>query len=205
MHQAFIYLFDNLQSLGADFLEKNLNKLPLIRQEHCKKYQNDFDKKARVIAYLLLEKGLKEQYKITRPVSFIYSDLQKPYLKETPHIFFNVSHCKSGVACAIAEFELGIDIQDSFKFDIKFARKVCTGAEIKNLEESENPEKLFIRFWTEKESYAKAKGINVSDVFQKSLSGGFFYSQQNDNYCVTLCHMGLLETKNIYTIKENTM
>ena len=186
MSKVYIYLFENTDKLDDNFVVDNLYKLPAFRQEQCNRYRQEADKKACILSYLLLEKGLRKKYGIDRPVSFIYNEYGKPYLKEYPHIFFNISHCKSGVVCALADAEIGVDIQDVRPFDIDVARRVCSENELRLLSESDNPARLFCKMWTEKESHAKARGIGVAGVLKCDLAREGFKSFESDNYCITL-------------------
>jgi Phosphopantetheinyl transferase len=202
MNKAYIYLFDDMDSLRDDFVAKNFNKLPLFRQEQCNKYKKESDKKACILAYLLLKKGLREQYNINTPISFRYNEHGKPYLREHPEIFFNISHCKNGVVCAFANFEIGIDIQNMRLFNINTARKICSANELYQLKKLNAPEELFCKIWTEKESYAKAKGNSVASVFKKDLPKNSFFYIKKSVYYLTLCHNGLINNKDILLFCE---
>ena len=197
MNKAYIYLYDDMDRLDDSFIADNLHKLPMFRQEQCNRYRYEADKKACILAYLLLEQGLREQYGITNFISFIYNEHGKPYLQEYPQVFFNISHCKCAVVCALADFKIGVDIQDIHPYNINVARRACSKIELKQLMESESPDRLFCRMWTKKESYAKAKGISVADVLKKELPERMHYYQQDKNYCIALCHLGLVNHDNI--------
>ena len=186
MNKINIYLFDKVDSLDGGFINKNLHRLPMLRQQQCIKYRNIINKNACIIAYLLLEKGLKEQYGIVEPIAFIYNEYGKPYLKDYPHIFFNISHCKCGVICAIADFEIGIDIQDIQPFNIDIVRRVCCENELRQLSESDNPARLFCEIWTKKESYAKAKGISVADILKHDLPDTGYFKREYKDYNISL-------------------
>lgn len=81
----------------------------------------------------------------------IYRDENgKPYQGTVPGLYFNCSHSGSMVACAIADAEVGVDIQ-----------KITDGSKVKERifckqELSENP--CFTEIWAKKESYLKLTG-----------------------------------------------
>ena len=187
MNEVHVYIFDDMDSLSDNYVEHNLHRLPRFRQAQCAQYRQDSDKKACIISYLLLERGLQEKYSITTPISFIYNENGKPYIREAPHIFFNLSHCKSGVVCAFADFEIGVDIQEIRSFDIDVARRVCSDDELHSLEKADNPASLFCRIWTEKESYAKMKGISVAATLKQTLPAKSFRHIERKQYCMTIC------------------
>ena len=183
MNKVYVCLFDNMDSLDKNFFTDNLYRLPKFRQEQCAQYRQKTDKRNCVLAYLLLEQGLWEQYSIMTPISFKYNEHGKPYLSNIPNIFFNISHCKSGVVCALADFEIGVDIQDIQPFDIRIAQEVCSEKELQQLADSDNSLRLFYKIWTEKESYAKAKGVSVAEVIKQELPpSGFSYIESTDYF-----------------------
>jgi len=186
MHSVYIYLFDDMDSLGEDFVSNNLHRLPAFRQEQCLRHRKETDKQACILAYLLLEKGLNEQYGISRPPEFTYNEHGKPYLRDTPFIFFNLSHCKHGVICALSDIEIGIDIQDIRPFDIDVASRVCSNKELKQLAGSDDPALSFCKIWARKESYAKAKGISIANVLKHDLTCEEFKEWESQNYCIAL-------------------
>lgn len=84
----------------------------------------------------------------------------KPY---TPFCtpFFNLSHAGRYVALAIAEREVGIDIEPITTYDDDVARKCFTPNEYGLLTERADNE-TFFRLWTAKESIMKACGKGFS-------------------------------------------
>lgn len=186
MNNIYIYLFDGSDGLDADFAADNMHELPAFRREQCAKYRKAADKNACVLAYLLLKKGLREQYGVSDPPVFTYNKYDKPYLSDAPHIFFNFSHCRQAVVCALADFETGIDIQDVRPYDETVSRRICTGDEMRQLEACDDPARMFCRFWVRKESYAKAKGIGIASVLKQQLPESGFITFDAERYCVSL-------------------
>ena len=186
-HNVYIYLFDKLETLSERFVENNIDKLPEFRRNRCVRYRRDADKRACIISYLLLQQGLNEKFGITEHVEFIYNDHAKPYLADYPYIFFNLSHCEKGIVCAVADFEIGIDIQDIVPFDPAVAGVVCGSDEMRLLAASEDPARLFCKLWTTKESYAKAQGLSVVNVLDVSPPESMVSHRDFAEYCVALC------------------
>ena len=151
MKIAHVYMYDKMETLSDRFSEKHIDKLPEYRNKYCRRYRREADRQACIISYLLLKQGLYEKFGVTVPIEFIYNKQSKPYLKNTPHIFFNISHCSLGIVCAVADFEIRIDIEEIHPYDPAVARLVCTDGELRKLTESPDPEHLFCRIWTGKE------------------------------------------------------
>ena len=187
MIDVYVYLFDQLETLGDSFVEKNICKMPESRREYCLRYRRIADRQTCVVSYLLLLRGLNEKYGITGPVEFERNAQSKPYLKDYPRIYFNISHCGSGAVCAVSDFEIGIDIEEIHPFDPGVARLVCTAGELRRLDESAEKERLFCRIWTGKECYAKAWGISVADILGSEPPAGEILRREWDKYMVALC------------------
>lgn len=127
----------------------------------------------------------------------------KPLLKDHPDIYFNVSHCKGGVALSISSFRTGIDIEKVRPFSVTTARKILTDNECDTIKNSVCPELDFFRLWTLKESYIKALGTGMSYPLQKinftidhnfnittNLRGCMFALFENDrNFVAAVCYL----------------
>jgi len=186
MGNVHLYLFDQYEALPDSFVDDHLHLLPPSRQEQCARYRQPIDQANCVLAYLLLAQGLREQYDIAEPSDFAHGDNGKPYLKEYPHISFNISHCKHGVVCAIADFEVGVDIQDIRPYDPAMARRVCTAEELRQLAASDDPARFFYKLWIAKESYAKMLGCSIADVLKQDVPFEGVFSMESNLYCLAL-------------------
>lgn len=85
----------------------------------------------------------------------------KPVLKGCPDLFFNISHSGDYAVCAVSHHPVGVDIERVRAYRPNVARRVCSYAERKLLEQCDNPARLFCRLWTLKESYVKATGTGI--------------------------------------------
>jgi len=190
MSKLWVYLLDDFSGLDDHYVREQYRRLPLFRRKQCAGYLQDRDKRACILSYQLLVRGLREQYGLESSGKFIYNQHGKPYLKDYPHIFFNLSHCRTGIACALADIEIGVDIQDIRPYSIDVARRVCSDKELRELSLSGEPARLLCRQWTKKESYAKAEGISVASVLRQDLQGSWVVYRESGTYCMTLCCKG---------------
>ena len=111
----------------------------------------------------LLEEGLSREYGIDAGKRGIMKDAWgKPYLQGRQDIHFNISHCRGGVALSLSSCRTGIDIERARPFSPITAEKVLNKAELLSVQQSEEPERVFFRFWTLKESYVKAIGTGLA-------------------------------------------
>ena len=183
---VFVYLAELPGCYDEGFVEDNLRRLPGFRQEVCRRFRTEAGRRACILSWLLLSEGLREQYGIADPGEFIYNGSGKPYLKEYPHIFFNISHCKNAVCCALADFEIGVDVQDIRPYNSAVAKRVCSPAELRSLSAATDPARLFSKMWAKKESYAKSRGISVTSTFRQDLPETGFISRETENFWLLL-------------------
>lgn len=116
-----------------------------------------------------------EVYEIGHCISFRYGRNGKPYL-EVPfnHIFFNISHCKTAIACAVTPFEVGLDVQDIRKPSPAVLKRMPYAMD----------EYAFSSFWSRYEAYTKLTG----DGIIKSLSDCDYMSDlflEKNGICMT--------------------
>lgn len=165
-----LYLFDDFDNITESFLERCIKVLPLERKQKALRYRFDIDRKMSVISYLLLLYALKENYGIADP-RIAYGECRKPYLADYPKIYFNISHCPKGCVCAVSDKEIGVDIQDIRPFSWDIAKRVCCDNELKLLEQTDDKDLLFTKFWAMKESYVKMTGEGISNmIFTDTLN-----------------------------------
>ena len=127
----------------------------------------------------LLAYGLKEEYGEDYKVE--KTEGGKPYLLGASDIYFNISHTKGMVVCAVSEREIGVDVEYVREAKESLIRRICSKEEreyiwgkedmLKKVEleedETENVglndiDLRFTRIWTLKESYVKAIGKGLA-------------------------------------------
>ena len=114
---------------------------------------------------------LEQSSQAPLPLEYTYGENGKPYLKNYPY-YFNLSHSGKYIFCVISESEVGVDIQQTKPLiNNRIAERFFTEAEKRQLEECTSPqekERLFYRFWTEKEAYGKLTGEGIASVLAMS-------------------------------------
>ncbi|WP_346354328.1 4'-phosphopantetheinyl transferase family protein [Azotosporobacter soli] len=164
-----IYLFDKMDSFSDALLERNLRVVSRERAEKAKQFRDVRDQKLSVLAYLLLAYGLRKEYGIVEELQFAYGKNGKPYLRNYPAIFFNVSHCRRGVVCVVADAEVGIDIEEVTDYDQDTIDYVCSESEERQIRRAQNPALEFCKLWTLKESVLKYTGQGLADNLKTLL------------------------------------
>ena len=195
-----------------DFYDKKVNMLHRERAEKISAYKMPADRIRGIGAGLLLERGLedyladlraneevngrdgnkecKPSYAIPKDeegryiIHYGYGPQGKPYLIDYPGIHFSLSHSGHMAVLALADEEVGIDVQESRGYNEKIVQRFYHEEDIKKLENVLNPterEKLFYRIWTGKEGYIKYTGKGMKQELRS------FYWDICEN---TICEEG---------------
>lgn len=182
-----VYIFDRLDQYTDEAYENHLSSLPTWRGEKALQYKKLDDRKRLVLAFVLLQRALREEYGITEVPEFMYNEFGKPSLPNLP-IHFSLSHCKNAVACAVSDHNIGIDVESVVPYNPDVARRVCTADELKMLEQSPNKDADFIKLWTMKEAISKYDGRGLTMSFNEINIGNFaMLTQEASNYILSVC------------------
>lgn len=113
-----------------------------------------------LVRYLLCKKlGIKNKELI-----FGVNEYGKPFLINSAHIEYNISHSGKWVTCSIDNLPVGIDIEQIKPIDMSIAERFFSKEEVKCLMSKcvVEREAYFYDLWTLKESYIKAIGKGLS-------------------------------------------
>jgi 4'-phosphopantetheinyl transferase len=150
--------------------------LPLVseqRREQALRYKHSFGQFCCLKSYIMLcdllaEWGRVHQLPINEQPTFLYNNYGAPYIEGGP--YFSISHCKTGIAVAISENPIGIDIEAIRTFKPELMRKTMNLTEQQHIISSTNPDLEFIRLWTQKEAYLKLKGTGIISNLHNTLA-----------------------------------
>ncbi len=135
------------------------------KQQRVNKFRFADDKKRTVAGEMLARKTIAEWCSVDETdIVFYKNEHGKPYLKDLP-CYFNISHSRDFVVCAVSENEIGIDIEKIRPIDLKIAKRVFNETELKLLftTPKENQQDIFFSLWTQKEAILKCLGTGFSD------------------------------------------
>lgn len=181
-----LYIFENIDSLSDDFSKRCIPYLSTQRIEKVFSYRFPLDRNLSATVYLLLRFALKVNYGIDEPVVFAFGKNGKPFLRDYPQIYFNLSHCNNAAACAVSSGEIGVDVQEVTPVSDDLAGRVLTTEEFGEFKAAENPSLQFCEYWVMKESWLKKTGQGIcrdlntlpsESLKEKTLVSG------NENYC----------------------
>ena len=165
-----IYIYTDIPSISDADLQKALDRLPDWRREQALRFKHTLGQKECTYSYLMLCEGLKREYGLAVQPHFQIGEHGKPALQECPQIHFNISHCKAGIAVALGDVPVGIDIEAIGRMNDSLARYVLNETEYARMLQSDNPAIEFTKFWTMKEAVAKLTGQGITDHLKQLLS-----------------------------------
>ncbi|KUF36543.1 MULTISPECIES: 4'-phosphopantetheinyl transferase family protein [Lysinibacillus] len=101
-------------------------------------------------------------------IEFANNSYGKPFIKNLPNAFFNVSHSGNYVFCGVSNTEIGVDIEKHHLLDLNLAQHIFSSEEYKDLITLSDKDQLdyFFKLWTLKEAYIKYLGIGLSTPLQ---------------------------------------
>ena len=161
--------------------------LTQIAQRYVEKYyshKKEEDKKQELIAGYLLKKYLG----IDHSEQLDCKKGGKPTLRNGNH-HFNLSHSGKYVVLAIAELEIGVDIEHIRPYHEATAKKVFSLEVQKQLSAISEKERdqLFTRLWTELEAKLKVKGIGFGKEWESEKEKEFFVETRKvDDYFISI-------------------
>lgn len=177
-------IFDDMTQCSEQEVARLLPLVSAQRREQALGYKHTFGQYCCLQSYKMLCELLAEwsrvhQLPINQQPIFLYNDYGAPYIEGGPH--FSISHCKTGIAVAVSENSIGIDIEYIRSFKPELMRKTMNEDEQLRITSSAIPEVEFIRFWTQKEALLKLQGTgiiadlhnvlaHVQDVFWTEIS-----------------------------------
>ncbi len=152
---------------GTFFAHKDQIEEKRRQEILCKKNQ---EAKARSLAAgVLLHAGLCRYLNYppekTPPFQTGRGRWGKPYLVDYPRIYFNLSHSGEYVCCAVADHEVGVDIQKYQEVKNGLAERFFPEEDnriLAGLDEKERKE-WFFRIWSIRESYIKFTGKGMRE------------------------------------------
>ncbi|MBQ9285473.1 MAG: 4'-phosphopantetheinyl transferase superfamily protein [Bacteroidaceae bacterium] len=188
---AKVYINDHLEALD---LNEAFEQMSAQRRSYLQRFSNERAQRAGAAAYLLLCQGLRELFDIAEPPTFTFGIHGKPGIIGHEDIFFSLSHCREAACCAIATEPVGIDIESIRPFSPALLKRTMNAGEAATVRTANEPQRAFIRLWTQKEAYLKLTGTGLVDELHSVLdeakaSGCVFETTDSPDrrYVYSLC------------------
>ena len=133
------------------------------RAKRVDKYRYFKDRKLSALAYILLRYALIEEKGIDAKVEFEFGPYGKPFIKGMPELQFSLSHTAGGIACALANFPVGVDIADVDERNLDCIPRAMNIFEQQAISCSNDKARAFARLWSMKESFLKYVGTGIDE------------------------------------------
>lgn len=185
-----IYLVKNIDTFDKSFVEKCITFFPKWRKEKMLRYKHLKGQIQCGLGYILLIHALREEGVFKEMPEFSYNEHDKPFLKNYPGWYFNISHSKTAVCCVLSRKEMGIDIEEVGEYKESLAAYICNDKELESLHDSENKADDFYKLWTRKEAVFKMIGSGITNDIKDILDTPYINitSLKADNIWLTVVH-----------------
>lgn len=164
-----VFLRDDIENISQEEMKDLLERLPDWRLESALRFRHLAGRRENAAAFLLLSEALHDLYGISPVPPFAYGEHGKPYIPDYPNIYFNMSHCRKAVACAIDENPVGVDIEVIRSVKPGLVRYTMNGDEQQRIFGHPQPDMEFTRLWTRKEAVLKLAGEGVGSQMHDIL------------------------------------
>ena len=138
--------------------------LPLVsaqRREQALKYKHTLGRFCCLKSWLMLYDLLDEEKRELMD-EWSYNEHGKPFIHHTSHIIhFSISHCKEGIAVAVDDQPIGIDIEGIRHAEPDLIERTMNAEERQDIDD-----RKFTRLWTQKEAVVKAQGVGICSFEQ---------------------------------------
>lgn len=155
-----VNVFDRMDECTEVEVQRMLPLVSAQRREQALKFKHTFGQYCCLKSWLMLFDliGIPEY----RDIEWQYNEHGKPYWENGP--YFSISHCKQGIAVAIDDQPIGIDIEGIRHADADLIARTMNEEERLRIKELGIRE--FTRLWTRKEAVVKAQGVGIQSFEQ---------------------------------------
>lgn len=162
----FAYTNSLYNTENNELLKDFYNNLACVSKERrtrIERVRNNETKAELLMSALLRDYALYTVFDLKNPDISI-GDNGKPFLKGSDNMFFNVSHSGKIVICTVSDIECGVDIEGTVSpHDLMaISNRFFSVEEQSAMLMSPNPNEVFCRLWTIRESYVKMRGCGFS-------------------------------------------
>ncbi len=165
-------IFDHMDQCTEAEVQRMLPLVSAQRREQALKNKHTFGQFCCLKSWLMLYDLLDERMKGLMD-EWIYNEHGKPSF--TPSLlhsftpYFSISHCKDGIAVAIDDQPIGIDIETIRHADEDLIERTMNEKEQLQITNHQLPiesARAFTRLWTQKEAIVKAQGVGIRSFEQ---------------------------------------
>ena len=181
-----VEIFDRMEECSEAEVQRMLPLVSAQRREQALRYKHTLGQFCCLKSWLMV-KGLMDEGISGLADEWEYNEYGKPYIKGGLH--FSISHCKAGIAVAVDEQPIGIDIEAIRHAEDDLIERVMNEEERKQIHNDRD----FTRLWTQKEAIVKAQGVGLQSFEQlqgiRIQDSGFrTESVESEKYIYSIAH-----------------
>lgn len=188
-----IKIFDDMTLCTEVEVQRMLPLVSAQRREQALRYKHTLGRFCCLKSWLMLKEGLEDEGMSGLVDEWKYNEHGKPYIEHRP--YFSISHCQAGIAVAIDDQPIGIDIETIRHAKDDLVERTMNEEEkskIESQKSKEDQDRMFTRLWTQKEAVVKAQGVGIMsfDQLQKTLDNGHWTLDtfEKDNYIYSIAY-----------------
>ena len=182
-----VNVFDRMDECTELEVQRLLPLVSAQRREQALRYKHTFGQYCCLKSWLMLMNELGNE-RMRELGEWQYNEHGKPYWENGP--YFSISHCKQGIAVAIDDQPIGIDIEGIRHADTDLIARTMNEEERLRIKELGIRE--FTRLWTRKEAVVKAQGVGICsfEQLQKTLENGDWTLEtvEAEKYIYSIAH-----------------
>ena len=156
-------LFDDMTQCTEQEVARLLPLVSEQRRQQALAYTHLIGQFSCLKSYELLMQLLSfPSYPRPNTPSFLYNEHGAPYIEGGP--YFSISHCKHGIAVAIGEKPIGIDIEHIRTAKPELVAHTMNEKEQAQIWAADSPDVAFTCLWTQKEAVLKMRGTGITSI-----------------------------------------
>lgn len=149
-----VMIFDRMEECTESEVQRLLPQVSAQRREQALRFKHTLGQFCCLKSWLMLNAMHIGE------MEFLYNEHGKPYIEGGP--FFSISHCKEGIAVAIDDQPVGIDIEAIRNVDQDLILRTMNEEEQRQIHSNRD----FTRLWTQKEAILKMEGTGITSFEQ---------------------------------------
>lgn len=149
-----VMIFDRMEECTETEVQRLLPQVSAQRREQALRFKHTLGQFCCLKSWLMLNAMHIGE------MEFLYNEHGKPYIEGGP--FFSISHCKEGIAVAIDDQPVGIDIEAIRNVDQDLILRTMNEEEQRQIHSNRD----FTRLWTQKEAILKMEGTGITSFEQ---------------------------------------
>ena len=156
-------IFDRMEQCTEAEVQRMLPLVSAQRREQALRYKHTLGRfcclKSWLMLYDLMDEGMRELMD-----EWSYNEHGKPSFRLSPlasRLHFSISHCKEGIAVAVDDQPIGIDIEGIRHAEPDLIERTMNAEERQDIDD-----RKFTRLWTQKEAVVKAQGVGICSFEQ---------------------------------------